>query len=248
MSKIYGIHPILCALQKPGLVQGLWLQQSREDERFRELLQLAAAQEITVEKVSRSQLTQLAGSDMHQGVVARCHAADPFSLDDLEARLMQQTHPALLLCLDNLQDPHNLGACIRSANAAACDAVIITRHHTVKVTPTVHKVSAGGAALMNIMTVNRLEKILPHLKTYNVQCIGLAGEAEDTIYDVDLTQPTAIVMGAEGTGLQTAVRAQCDRLVKIPMWGQVASLNVSVATGIVLFETLRQRALNRGSA
>lgn len=241
MARRFGLHAVMHALGRPGLVKEIWLQSGREDERIKQVVQLAKQQEVKLHSSDKHRLSQLAGSERHQGVVAECQAQAAMQIGDLENQLISQTHPALLLALDRVQDPHNLGAIIRSANASAVDAVIIPKNQSAQVTATVHKVAAGGADFTPVITVGSLNKTCQNLKSYNIQCVGLAGTADMDIYQVDFTQPTLIVMGTEGKGMRDSMREQCDCVARIPMLGQVESLNVSVATGITLFEALRQR-------
>lgn len=243
MNRLYGVHPVRYALTVPGRVKTLWLQEGRNDQRVKEIVAEAKRQQVECHASSKHRLSQLAGTEKHQGVVAQCHPHELMTLAHLEELLIQKEDdkPALLLLLDNLQDPHNLGACLRSANAASVDAVIIPKSRCAQVNATVHKVSAGGATLTPVITVSSLAKTCQQLKAYNVQCIGLAGEVKKSLYAADYRQPTAFVMGAEETGLSDNIRQYLDDVVHIPMTGQVGSLNVSVATGVVLFETLRQR-------
>jgi 23S rRNA (guanosine2251-2'-O)-methyltransferase len=186
-------------------------------------------------------LAQLAGNHGHQGVVARVHAIDiAKSLDEcLEA--LPENEPALILVLDGITDPHNLGACLRVADGAGVHAVIAPKDHAVGINATVAKVASGAAETVPYFMVTNLARTLNELKERNIWITGTSDDAEKTLYDVDLKISTAWVLGAEGSGLRQLTRKTCDQLVSIPMAGGVESLNVSVASGICLYETVRQR-------
>jgi len=203
----------------------------------------AAAQAggITVHCVPRAELDALVGGARHQGVVARGTAPPQRSEVDLDAVLAGQTKAAFLLVLDGVQDPHNLGACLRSADAAGVQAVIAPKDRSVSLTPTVRKVASGAAEAVPFIQVTNLARTLRELKQAGIWLVGTAGEAGTSLFEADLAGPLALVMGAEGKGLRRLTRETCDTLVHIPMAGSVASLNVSVATGICLFEAVRQR-------
>jgi len=184
-------------------------------------------------------LSRMAGSAGHQGVVARVHAVQlAKSLDDL---LDELTVPPLLLVLDGVTDPHNLGACLRVADGAGAHAVIAPKDHAVGVNATVAKVASGAAETIPYFMVTNLARTLGELKERSIWCVGLSDDAEKTLYQSDLKGPTALVMGAEGPGMRQLTRQTCDQLVSIPMLGAVESLNVSVASGICLYEAVRQR-------
>jgi len=239
---VYGLHAVDALLrQQPAQVQCLWVQAGRADKRIAAILDLARNQGVRVETLARAELDRKV-EGRHQGVIAAVSAAsrswDESSLtqliDDLD-------HPALLLVLDGVTDPHNLGACLRSADAAGVDAVIVPRDNAADLTPTVRKVACGAAEVVPFIRVTNLARTLRLLKERGVWLFGAAGEADATIYESDLKVPAAMVLGAEGGGLRRLTREACDYLVQIPMAGSVSSLNVSVATGICLFEAVRQR-------
>lgn len=250
MQYIYGIHAVDSLLRhNPKSVQRLRVQSGREDRRIAALLELARHQGVPVSRDSRRDLDTLARG-RHQGVVAETfgdRADDEMSRQNLwsERQLLQfvreKEEPVLLLVLDGVTDPHNLGACLRSADAAGVDAVVVPKDKSADLNATVRKVACGAAESVPFVRVNNLSRALHSLKELGVWLYGTAGEAEQSVYDNDLTGSIAFVMGAEGGGLRRLTREQCDHLVKLPMAGTVSSLNVSVATGVCLFEAVRQR-------
>jgi 23S rRNA (guanosine2251-2'-O)-methyltransferase len=243
-SVAYGIHSVRVLLQRsPQRVRQLWLSSSRDAvPRLQELRALAGQAGISVVEADDSQLEKLAGGERHQGVVVEI-APRP---EDPETRLEEALEssgdaPPLLLVLDGVTDPHNLGACLRSADAAGVAAVIVPRDRAVGLTPVVRKVAAGAAESVPLVQVVNLARTLRELKQRGVWLVGTSDAAARTLYDVDLSGPTALVLGSEGEGLRRLTREACDELVSIPMAGAVESLNVSVATGVALFEAVRQR-------
>lgn len=242
---IYGLHAAAAALNhEPEQVRGLWLERQRRDGRMQALLDQATAHGVAVHWADRAELDRLSGGARHQGVVARL-VVRPRGHDeaDLPALLAAADGPALLLVLDGVQDPHNLGACLRSAAAAGVHAVIAPADRAVGLNATVRKVASGGADMVPFVSVTNLARTLRGLQEQGVWIIGAAGEADDTLYAMDFTLPTAIVLGAEEKGLRRLTREVCDRLARIPMAGGMESLNVSVAAGIFLFEARRQRGV-----
>ena len=247
---IYGIHAVDSLLrQNPKSVQRLWAQQGRDDKRIGALLELAHNQGVPVARETRQAMDEMA-KGRHQGVVAEVYA-EPASGDSGQANLWQEADllravdakegPMLLLVLDGVTDPHNLGACLRSADAAGVDAVIVPKDKSADLTPVSRKVACGAAEVVPFVRVTNLSRTLQALKERGVWLFGAAGEAENSLYDSDLSVSMALVMGAEGSGLRRLTREQCDFLVRLPMAGSVSSLNVSVATGVCLFEAQRQR-------
>lgn len=247
---IYGIHAVDSLLrQNPKSVQRLWAQQGRDDKRIGALLELAQNQGVPVARETRRAMDEMA-KGRHQGVVAEVSAVS-VSGDTGQANLWQEVDllravdakegPMLLLVLDGVTDPHNLGACLRSADAAGVDAVIVPRDKSADLSPVSRKVACGAAEVVPFVRVTNLSRTLQALKERGVWLFGAAGEAENSIYDKDLSVSMALVMGAEGSGLRRLTREQCDFLVRLPMAGSVSSLNVSVATGVCLFEAQRQR-------
>jgi 23S rRNA (guanosine2251-2'-O)-methyltransferase len=256
MEYVYGIHAVDGVLRRnPKSVQQLWLQQGREDKRIAGLVELAANQGVPSGRKSRAELDGLV-EGRHQGVVAEVVA---LSVDNAEggegsnlwreAELLSHIKnlgsPALILVLDGVTDPHNLGACLRSADAAGVDAVITPKDKSAGLTPTVRKVACGAAESVPFVQVTNLARTLKALKERGIWVYGTAGESDNSIYNSDLTSSIALVMGAEGAGMRRLTREQCDHLVYLPMAGTVSSLNVSVATGVCLFEISRQRAAQK---
>jgi len=227
---LYGLHSIQAVLEKaPGSVSELWVDAGRHDKRVARILELASDASITVRSVAKHELDRMVPDGRHQGVVA---------MDDL---LESLPGSPFLLILDGVTDPHNLGACLRSADAAGVHAIIAPKDRAATLTPVAIKVSSGAAQTVPFVQVTNLARCLRDLKERGIWLVGLDGQAEETLFDRDLKGPLAIVMGAEGQGLRRLSKEHCDFLVKIPMVGSVESLNVSVATGICLFEALRQR-------
>ncbi len=239
-SLIYGFHAVMSRLRaSPGTIREIYLHQERHDRRAQDLLRTAQAAGVRVILTDRARLDGLIGSERHQGVVARVEPVRlPVDLDEVLANLSE---PALLLVLDGVQDPHNLGACLRVADAMGAHGVIAPKDRAVGLTATVRKVASGAAETVPFIAVTNLARTLRQLKDAGVWVVGATGEAEADLFGVRLNGPLAWVLGAEGEGLRRLTRETCDELVRIPMFGTVESLNVSVAAGICLFETRRQR-------
>ena len=250
MQYIYGIHAVDSLLrQNPKTVQRLWVQQGRDDKRITALLELAQNQGVPVAREPKNDLDEMV-KGRHQGVVAETlntpvhgevHQANLLQEADLMRLVEEKDGPMLILVLDGVTDPHNLGACLRSADAAGVDAVVVPKDKSADLTPTVRKVACGAAEVVPFARVTNISRTLGSLKERGVWIFGTAGEAEKSIYDNDLSGSMALVMGAEGAGMRRLTREHCDFLIKLPMAGSVSSLNVSVATGICLFEAVRQR-------
>ena len=242
---LYGIHTVSAVLKKfPERVLELNLQDGRDDARLEQLLQLASPLGIKCQRVHKKNLDQLVDGN-HQGVAARCRLAQPKDENALLDALERMDRPPFLLVLDSVTDPHNLGAVLRSAEAAGVDGVITTKDKSVSLTPVVRRVAVGAAELIPLYQVTNLARCLEALKAAQVWVVGTElDEQAKSLYQVDLKGPLALVMGAEGTGLRRLTREHCDQLAYIPMTGEIQSLNVSVATGICLFEALRQRTSN----
>jgi 23S rRNA (guanosine2251-2'-O)-methyltransferase len=240
----YGIHAVRALLVRhPQRLRQVWIADGRESSpRLDELRDLARQAGIEVGVADPAQLDRLCGGERHQGAVAEVvpRAGDPETQLE-EALESVGTAPPLLLVLDGVTDPHNLGACMRSADAAGVAAVIVPRDRAAGLTPVVRKVAAGAAESVPLVAVVNLARTLRELKDRGLWLVGTADDAPRTLYDVDLSGPTALVMGSEGEGLRRLTREACDELVSIPMAGAVESLNVSVAAGVTLFEALRQR-------
>ncbi len=237
---LFGFHAVTVRLKTaPESIIEIHVEASRRDARMRTFVERVKAADAKLVDSDDDRLIRLAGSPRHQGVVARVKAlATVNSLDDV---LDAVSGPALVLVLDGVTDPHNLGACLRVADGAGAHAVVAPKDHAVGLNATVAKVASGAAETVPYLMVTNLARSLNELKERDIQVIGTAEDAELTIYDVDLTGPVALVLGAEGAGLRALTRKTCDLLVRIPMAGAVESLNVSVASGVCLYEALRQR-------
>jgi 23S rRNA (guanosine2251-2'-O)-methyltransferase len=239
----YGIHAVRVLLARhPQRVRRVLLAGGRDGGRLAEIHALAGRAGAQVSAVDDAMLDRLAEGARHQGVVAELvpRAGDPET--QLEEALEAAAGAPLLLVLDGVQDPHNLGACLRSADAAGVAAVLVPRDRAAGLTPVVRKVAAGAADTVPVVTVVNLARTLRALKERGIWLVGTDGAADKTLYEADLTGPVALVMGSEGEGMRRLTRECCDQLVSIPMAGAVESLNVSVAAGVVLFEAVRQRA------
>ncbi|CAK0758884.1 23S rRNA 2'-O-ribose G2251 methyltransferase [Gammaproteobacteria bacterium] len=235
---VHGIHAT-CAALAQGRVQVLWLDGSRRDPRLQMLREAAAA--IPCHEIERKMLDRMVPGARHQGVVARCVGQPILDENDLSAFLKILSDPPFLLVLDGVQDPHNLGACLRSADAAGVHAVIAPRDRAAGITSVVRKVASGAAEVVPFVQVTNLARVLRALKADGIWVAGTDSNAPLSLHQANLTGPLALVMGTESQGLRRIVIEHCDFLVHIPMLGSVESLNVSVATGICLFEALRQR-------
>jgi len=233
---IYGINPVLEAL-RAGRVRELRVGE-REGGRMRDVLALAGERGIRVRRVPAEMLDREAGGGVHQGVVALVDGTRDYSVDEL---IRGASGPPLLVVLDGIEDPQNFGAILRSADAAGVDGVIVQRRRAAPRGGAAAKASAGAAAHVRVATVVNIARTLEELKEAGVWTVGLAGDAPTPYDRIDFTLPTAVVLGSEGVGLRRLVRERCDVLAAIPMRGQVASLNVSVAAGVTLFEAVRQR-------
>ncbi|HWQ37641.1 MAG TPA: 23S rRNA (guanosine(2251)-2'-O)-methyltransferase RlmB [Burkholderiales bacterium] len=243
MSKaiVFGFHAVSARLrQRAGTVKEILIDAQRHDARVRKLLEAASAAGVGVRKVAGRRLTELVGGAPHQGVVAFVEQID--SGASLESVLASAREPALLLVLDGVQDPHNLGACLRVADAMGAQALVVPRDRTVGLTPTVEKVASGAAQSVPYITVTNLARTLRELQERGLWVVGAAQQADAPLAACDLTRACALVLGAEGAGLRRLTAECCDELAAIPMMGTVESLNVSVAAGICLYEARRQRA------
>ncbi len=240
---VFGLHAVTTVLEKrPADISLLLVQKGRQDKRLQSVLELAAANGVAVRAVPRDALDEQV-SGRHQGVVAEVSVESliTYSEKQIPELLAGIAGAPLVLVLDGVTDPHNLGACLRSADAAGVGLVIAPKDKAAGLTATVRKVACGAAETVPFVAVTNLARTLKQLQEAGLWLVGLAGEADQSLYDVDLTGPVAIVMGAEGSGLRRLTREHCDFLAKLPMAGSVSSLNVSVATGVSLFEAVRQR-------
>jgi len=242
---VFGIHAVNALFERnPEDVLELFVLKDRDDQRLQPILQQARQFGVSVQFCLRKVLDDKVAGAQHQGVVAKARLQHSGDEKDLALILEQQTTP-LLLILDGVTDPHNLGAILRSADAAGVHAVIAAKDRSVKLTAVVRKVACGAAEVVPFITVTNLARTIRELKDAGVWVVGAAGETDSSIYQTSLTGPLAIAMGAEGDGLRRLTKELCDSLMKIPMAGSVSSLNVSVATGICLFEAVRQRQTAR---
>lgn len=240
---VHGLHAVRATLHyEPGGVLAACLEKGRRDGRMRRLRDELQRAGIAVETVSRRELDRLTDGANHQGVVIRYRGAEPRGEEALLDHLDKLAEAPLLLVLDQVQDPHNLGACLRTADAAGVHAVVAPRDRAVGLTPTVHKVASGATASVAFFQVTNLARTLKALKQRGVWLVGAADDAEAAPWQLDLAGPLALVLGGEGPGLRRLTRECCDFLARIPMAGQVESLNVSVATGVLLYEGVRQRS------
>jgi len=242
---LFGFHAITVRMKTaPKSVLELHVEANRRDARMRSFVDRARESGVKIVETDGERLDKMAGTTRHQGVVARVEVvAMPHSLDEV---IEAVEGPPLLLFLDGVTDPHNLGACLRVADGAGAHAIVAPKDHAVGVNATVAKVASGAAETVPYIMVTNLARTLNEMKDFDIRVIGTIDDAEQTLYDVDLTGPIAFVLGSEGDGMRQLTRKTCDQLVRIPMAGAVESLNVSVAAGVCLFEALRQRMKSIG--
>jgi len=238
---VFGWHAVEAVLKRePGRLQQVWIQTGRQDKRVKTITDTLDELGVRWAVVHRRELDERVGG-VHQGVVAEVSESREWTEDDLLAQLAASDKPPFLLVLDGVTDPHNLGACMRTCDAVGVQAVIAPKDKSASLTAVARKVACGAAETVPFVRVTNLARFLRTLKDQGVWLIGTAGEAEATLYQADFKGPVALVMGAEGTGMRRLTREHCDQLINIPMHGHVDSLNVSVATGVCLYEALRQR-------
>lgn len=240
---VYGLHAVEVLLKRSSeRVERLYIQSNRHDQRSHKVVKLAQDKNIPVIQKDRDELDEMT-DQRHQGVIAVCRPEKKKSFHEkhIPELLSQIDGAPLILILDGVTDPHNLGACLRSADAAGVHMVIAPKDNAASITDVVRKVACGAAETVPFIPVTNLVRTMKQLQEAGVWIAGTAGEAEQDIYQANLTGPLAIVMGAEGEGMRRLTRENCDYLIKIPMAGEVSSLNVSVATGVTLFEAVRQR-------
>jgi 23S rRNA (guanosine2251-2'-O)-methyltransferase len=236
---VFGFHAVLARLRAdPAGVVEIFVDETRNDARAKDLVAAAERSKVRLMRVPTKRLDGFYGGGRHQGVVARVEVRN--AADTLE-ELLEGIEKPMLLVLDGVTDPHNLGACLRVANAAGAHAVVAPKDRAVGITPTVSKVASGAAEATPYLMVTNLARTLAELKERNIWIVGGDERAEQTLYDADLPESIAWVLGAEGEGMRRLTRESCDLLVKIPMGGAVESLNVSVSAGICLFESVRRR-------
>jgi len=241
-SKIFGIHAVQAALDySADKILKIWVDEKRQDKRSTELIKKLQRLAIPLEKSDRKKLDRMTDSKNHQGIVIEVEMPSIHSEEELKHVVKTMTETPLFLVLDQVQDPHNLGACLRTADAAGVHGIIITKDNSASITPTVCKVACGAAETVPVYQVTNLARILRWLKEQNIWIMGTTDETDQSVFSADLTLPLALVMGTEGTGMRRLTQEQCDFLVKIPMTGTVESLNVSVAAGIIIYEAFKQR-------
>ncbi|WNW13129.1 23S rRNA (guanosine(2251)-2'-O)-methyltransferase RlmB [Pseudomonas sp. DTU_2021_1001937_2_SI_NGA_ILE_001] len=247
LEKVYGVHAVEALLRHhPKRVKQIWLAEGRSEPRVQTLVELAGQNRVQIGQAERREMDAWV-EGVHQGVVAEVSPSQVWGEAMLDELLERHEGTPLLLVLDGVTDPHNLGACLRTADAAGALAVIVPKDKSATLNATVRKVACGAAEVIPLVAVTNLARSLEKLQKRGVWIVGTAGEAEQELYAQDLTGPIAIVMGAEGKGMRRLTREHCDFLVRLPMAGSVSSLNVSVATGVCLFEALRQRKAPRAS-
>lgn len=238
---VFGWHAVDAVLKRePERLQQVWIQTGRQDKRVKSVTDALDGLGVRWKVVHRRELDERV-SGVHQGIVAAVAESREWTEDDLLAQLSSRDKPPFLLVLDGVTDPHNLGACMRTADAVGVQAVIVPKDKSASLTPVARKVACGAAETVPFVRVTNLARFLRELKGLGVWLIGTAGEADAGLYQADFKGPVALVMGAEGKGMRRLTREHCDQLINIPMQGHVDSLNVSVATGVCLYEALRQR-------
>ncbi len=243
-DQVFGIHAVNTVLDlDPQRIKKLFLLKGRQDQRIDQLISKAQSLGVSIEWISKQKIDERA-QGVHQGVLAEVKPIPQKGDKELENLLSTAQGVPLYLVLDGVTDPHNLGACLRTADAAGVHAVIAPRDKSAPLNATASKVACGAAETVPYFQVTNLARTLKMLQEQGIWIVGTAGEATGSIYQSDLTGPTALVMGAEGKGMRRLTREHCDLLVNIPMAGEVSSLNVSVATGVALFEIVRQRQLS----
>jgi 23S rRNA (guanosine2251-2'-O)-methyltransferase len=239
---VYGVHAVSALLSNPHrMIKNLFVSQDRIDKRLQDILDKANQAKVRIEKLSAQQMNQRFADFTHQGIVACASVLPDYNESHLLALLESSKNPGLILILDGITDPHNLGACLRTADATGVDFVVIPKDKSASITPVVSKVACGAAESVPLVRVTNLARSMDILKEQGVWIYGAAGETDHSIYQTDCKGTIAIVMGAEGDGLRRLTREHCDGLFSLPMLGSVDSLNVSVATGVSLYEVLRQR-------
>ncbi|WP_372966220.1 23S rRNA (guanosine(2251)-2'-O)-methyltransferase RlmB [Marinobacter sp.] len=238
---VFGWHAVDAVLKRePERLLRVWIQTGRQDKRVKSVTEALDTLGVRWSVVHRRELDERV-SGVHQGVVAEVSESREWTEADLLAQLATSNRPPFLLVLDGVTDPHNLGACMRTADAVGVQAVIVPKDKSATLTPVARKVACGAAETVPFVRVTNLARCLRELKDMGIWLIGTAGESDASLYQADFKGPVALVMGAEGKGMRRLTREHCDQLINIPMLGHVDSLNVSVATGVCLYEALRQR-------
>ncbi len=240
---VFGVHAVRALVERdPAGVLEVWLQARREPPALRRALSLPAAAGIAVHRVARETIERMVGSGAHQGVVARYRRSAAEAIVTLDRLLDRTPPPSLVVVLDTVQDPRNLGACMRCATGAGADAVVIPKRRSAPLTAAARKAASGAAERLPLVTVTNLASALERIAAAGLSVIGAAADAERSLYDADLRGPLAIVLGGEERGLRRLTRERCRQIVSIPLHGPVESLNVSVAAAVCLFEAVRQRS------
>lgn len=240
---IYGIHAVKALLERDmSRLKEVYILKGREDRRLMPIIHEIEALGIAVQMANRQWMDAQTEGGVHQGIIAKVLPGKQYQENDLPD-FLEKTESPFLLILDGVTDPHNLGACLRSADAAGVHAVIVPKDKSAQLSAIAKKVACGAAETVPLIRVTNLARTLRLLKEHDVWIVGTAGEADHTLYQSKMTGPMALVMGAEGEGMRRLTREHCDELISIPMAGTVSSLNVSVATGVCLFEAVRQRAV-----
>ena len=241
-STIYGVHAVETALRNDAENLGqIWFDKRSRNDRLKKLEKMAEDSGLRLLAMESDKLDKIAGTNKHQGIVAEYYKLKAWTENDLLDLLDGLEEPAFLLVLDGVTDPHNLGACLRTAEGAGVLAVIAPKDNAASITPTVRKVASGAAEIIPFVPVTNLARTLETLKSRGIWLTGTSDKAKQTLYQAELKGPMALVMGAEGAGIRRLTEEACDYLISIPMAGQVSSLNVSVATGVCLYEAVRQR-------
>lgn len=242
LTKIFGNHAVQAALDySANKISRAWVDGQRKDKKHLLLIEQLQTLGLSCECCNRKQLDQLTDGKNHQGIVIEVEIPNVHSENELKHVVQTLRETPFFLVLDQVQDPHNLGACLRTADAAGVHGIVITKDNATGITPTVCKVACGAAETIPVYQVTNLARTLRWFKQQNIWIIGTSGDAEQSVFSVDFTLPLVLVMGTEATGMRRLTQQHCDLLVKIPMIGQVESLNVSVAAGIMIFEVFKQR-------
>ena len=239
---IYGFHTLKMLLERaPHRLKTIYALQERDDQRMQDLLLLAQTCKIPIKALSRGEIDKRLPNTAHQGIAAECFPPQIHHEDDLITLIDHLKVPALFLILDGVEDPHNLGACFRTADAAGAHAIITPRNHSASLTPSARKVASGAAEIIPLIQVTNLARCLRMLKDLDIRLIGTTMDAPRNLYQTDLNGSIAIVLGSEGKGMRRLTLEECDELISVPMQGLVTSLNVSVTAGVCLYEAMRQR-------
>jgi 23S rRNA (guanosine2251-2'-O)-methyltransferase len=242
LTKLFGIHAVQAALDYSAKkINHAWIDGQRQDKRLKLIINDLASLGIDAEKLDRKKLDRMADGNNHQGIIVEIEMPTVRSEGQLKQAVEALTDMPLFLVLDQVQDPHNLGACLRTADAVGVHGILVTKDNATGITPTVCKVASGAAETVPVYQVTNLARTLRWLKEQNIWVMGSSGTAQQSVFEADLNMSLALVMGTEGTGMRQLTEKQCDFLVKIPMAGQVESLNVSVAAGVMMYEAFRQR-------